>query len=402
MGGPGGRAFPFLFRRFHEVIPTMRRSLRLLLVACLSLPACAVLAHGGQPRRVLVGYTAPLSGAQRVTAADGLNGARMAVERLNQQRLHVGGQPVQFELLVKDDQDSPERGVAIANEFAQAKVSAVLGPFTSGVALAVAKTYQQNRVPMLTVASHPSVTREDNDYVFRIAADDGNMGRKLAQFAARTLKYRRVAIIQDGSPYAAGLIATFQAGGRQDGMQLALQVQLDENASAPKIRATLDLVRKARPDAIFFAGYVPQAARLLAEMHAARLNLPMLGGDAECSSEMFRLAGAYLGDGVYCVQGGVWLTRVADGAVFAAAYQNRYGQPPDVYAASFYDGLMLVAQAMRTAGSSHPEQFLPALARSRYKGTAATYEFDARHDLKESTVTILRLSNGALVPLASF
>jgi ABC-type branched-subunit amino acid transport system substrate-binding protein len=377
--------------------------LRLILVICLPLAAGAAFAQAaGEPQRVLVGFTAPLSGPLQASATDALNGARLALDRLNRQESRIAGVPVRFELLVKDDQASPERGVDIVREFAEAKVSAVLGPFNSGVALAVARLYNQNRLPMLTVASHPAVTRGDNDYVFRLAAHDGDMGRKLAQYAARTLKYRRVAIIQDGSGYGEGLIAEFQAGAKQDGLQTAIQLQLAENASDPEIRGALELLRKATPDALFFAGYVPQAAKLLKEMQAAGLALPMLAGDAECSSEMFRLAGNYLANGVYCVQGGLWLTRVADGAVFAAAYQSRYGRPPDVYAASFYDGLMLLARAMQTAGSSQPERFLPALARSRYKGATSTYEFDARHDLKESTVTILRLKDGGLVPLASF
>jgi len=32
----------------------------------------------------------------------------------------------------------------------------------------------------------------------------------------------------------------------------------------------------------------------------------------------------------------------------------------------------------------------------------ATYEFNSRHDMTESTVTILRFKDGKLVPLSSF
>lgn len=377
--------------------------LRSLIVLCLSSLAGAALAQGAPDvQRVLIGVTSPFSGLRGIGGNDALNGARLAVDRLNQQGMQIGDKPVRFEVLAKDDQGNPERGLQVAQEFVQARVSAVVGPLTSAVALAVTKTYNQNRLPMLTVATNPAVTRTDYDYIFRLSASDAELGRKMVQYAARTLKIKRVAVIQDGSGYAEGLASELQSASQKEGVQLTVQLQLSETASDPEVRSVLQQVRNSKPDAVFFAGYPPQAARLLREMHTTRLAVPVLAGDAQCSVEMLRLVGDFLDNGVYCVQGGVWLTRVADGAVFAASYQSRYGQPPDVYAGSFYDGVMLLAQAMKTAGSTQPEQFLPALTRSRYKGVISSYEFNAKHDLKDSTATILRLKDGALVPMASF
>nr|WP_245200324.1 branched-chain amino acid ABC transporter substrate-binding protein [Herbaspirillum sp. LeCh32-8] len=350
----------------------------------------------------MIGVTSPFSGPRSEGGGDALNGARLAIDRLNQQNLQIGDKPVRFELLVKDDHGMPARGMQVAREFAQAGVSGVIGPMTSAVALAVARIYNQNRVPMLTVATHPAVTRPDYEYVFRLLASDAELGRKMVQYAASSLKVRRVAVIQDGSGYAEGLVSELQAASQKEGVQLAVQLQLSEAAHDPELRGVLQQVRNAKSDAVFFAGYPPLSARILQEMHQMRLALPLMAGDAQCSIEMLRLIGDFLDNGVYCVQSGVWLTRVADGAVFAAAFQTRYSQPPDVYAGNFYDGVMLLAQAMKTAGSTRPEQFLPALARSRYKGVTATYEFNARHDLKDSAATILRLKDGALVPMASF
>ena len=64
--------------------------------------------------------------------------------------------------------------------------------------------------------------------------------------------------------------------------------------------------------------------------------------------------------------------------------------------------VMLLAQAMKSSNSIDTRSFLPVLTRLRYKGITANYEFDARHDMKESTVTILRFQDGKLTPLSSF
>lgn len=349
---------------------------------------------------VRLGFSSPLSGPQASAGKDSLNGVQMAIDRLNQQGVNVDGKVLRFELLIKDDKANPQTGTVVAKELVDAGVKAVLGPFNSGVALATSKIYNDAGVVSLTVASNPKVTQPALNHVFRIAASDSDMGSKMALYAARNLKLKAVAIVDDGSAYAQGLIEEFQKTARQNGIQIAYKAVISDQAT--DFSGVLNNIRAARVDAIFFGGYVPQASAMLKQMQQLGMPALFLGGDALCSSVMLTQAGLSLGDRTYCVQGGVWLTRVSDGAVFASAYQTRYGSMPDVYAPTFYDGVMLLAQAMKSSNSIDTRSFLPVLARLRYKGITASYEFDAKHDMKESTVTILRFKDGKLAPLSSF
>lgn len=380
-----------------------QRLFHFLICSCLlALAGLSAAQSSSAPHTIRIGISGPSTGSTAGNGEDGIRGARMAIDRLNQQEWRIGDVPVHFELVAKDDHADPRQGLQVARELVAANVSAVLGPFNSDVALEVGWIYNNARVPMLTIASSPAITTANLPYVFRLGPSDADLGRKQAQYAAHNLKIRRIAVVHDGSAYATGLTGEFQRAAKRDNMRVAPALSLSPEASQSNVQAALFAIRDAGAQAIFFAGYVPQAAQLLREMHRMKLALPLLTGDAECSSEMFRLAGEYLRYGVYCTQGGVWLTRVADGAVFSAAYQHRYGKNPDVYAVTFYDGVMLLAQAMKAAGSWQPEKYLSALAGIRYKGATARYEFDARRDLKGSAVTILQLKDGGLLPLASF
>ena len=369
-------------------------------LAWLLLLVASVATAAPKPLVVKLGFSGPLSGPQALAGKDSLNGVQMAIDRLNQQAIMVDGKALQFELLVKDDQASPQIGAAAAKELVDAGVKAVLGPFNSGVALAASKIYNDASVVSLTVASNPKATQAAFSHVFRIAASDSDMGSKMALYAARNLKIRVIAIVDDGSAYAQGLIDEFQKTAKQNGIQIAYRETVSDKAS--DFSSVLGNIRAARVDAIFFGGYVSQAGAMLKQMQQLGMSMLFLGGDALCSSAMLTQAGTSLGDRTYCVQGGVWLTRVSDGAVFASAYQTRYGSMPDVYAPTFYDGVMLLGQAMKSANSVNVPIFLPVLTRLRYKGVTATYEFDAKHDMKESTVTILRFKDGKLAPLSSF
>ncbi|MFL9876789.1 branched-chain amino acid ABC transporter substrate-binding protein [Herbaspirillum rhizosphaerae] len=349
---------------------------------------------------VRLGFSSPLSGPQAPAGKDSLNGVQMAIERLNQQGVKVDGKVLRFELLIKDDKANPQTGAVVAKELVDAGVKAVLGPFNSGVALATSKIYNDAGVVSLTVASNPKVTQSALNHVFRIAASDSEMGSKMALYAARNLKLKAVAIVDDGSAYAQGLIEEFQKTVRQNGVQIVYKAAISDKET--DFSGVLNNIRAARAEAIFFGGYVSQASGMLKQMQQLGMPTLLLGGDALCSSVMLTQAGTSLGDRTYCVQGGVWLTRVSDGAVFASAYQSKYGSMPDVYAPTFYDGVMLLAQAMKSSNSIDTRNFLPVLARLRYKGITASYEFDAKHDMKESTVTILRFKDGKLAPLSSF
>ncbi|WP_050479886.1 branched-chain amino acid ABC transporter substrate-binding protein [Herbaspirillum rhizosphaerae] len=353
---------------------------------------------------VRLGFSGPLSGPQASVGKDALNGAQLAIDRLNQQGSSIDGKVLRFELLAKDDEADPGIGAIRAKELVDAGVRAVLGPFNSGVTLAAAPIYNEAGIVSLTVASNPKATLSPSNrqasQVFRIAASDTDMGSKMALYAARNLKLKAVAIIDDGSVYAQGLIEEFQKTGKQNGMQIVLREVVSDRRI--DFRGVLGKIREARGDAIFFGGYAPQASAMLKQMQQMGMSIPLLGGDTLCSVTMMMQAGSGVGEGTYCVQGGVWLTRVSDGAVFAAAYQARYGAMPGIFAPTYYDGVLLLERAMKSANAIDPHVFAPVLARMRYKGVTATYEFDARHNMKDSTVTILRLQDGKLAPLSSF
>lgn len=361
------------------------------------MPWCAL---AQEAQTVKIGFSGPLSGPLVIAGKDAFNGMQMAIERLNQQRVEVGGKPVRFEAVIKDDKGEPQRGQVVARELGELGVKAVLGPFNSDVALAVSRIYDEAGIVSLTVASNPKVTQSGNDFMFRIAASDSDIGSKIARYAERTLKIRNVAIIDNGSSYGRGLSEEFQRTARKGGVQTVFKENVQENLT--DFSALLNALKNTRAEGVFFGGYAAQGRLLLQQMRQMGMRKPLFGGDALCTLEMASVVNDARDDAVYCAQGGVWLTRVSDGAVFSSTYQRKFGRVPDVYAATFYDGMMLLVQAMKSANSSNPAVFAPVLAKLRYKGVAALYEFDGKHDLKESTVTILRLKADGLTPLSSF
>jgi ABC-type branched-subunit amino acid transport system substrate-binding protein len=253
---------------------------------------------------------------------------------------------------------------------------------------------------MGTVASNPKVTLQGFHSVFRVAASDSQLGGKMALYAAKELKVKTVAIIDDRTAYGQGLAEEFSKVAKANGIKVLGNDFTNDKAT--DFTAILTSIKAKKPDAIFYGGYAPQGGPMTRQMKQLGVSAMFLGGDGICSPEMGRLGGDAITDQVYCTQGGAMLDKLASGKIFAADYQKQYNRPAETYAASFYDGMMLIAQAMKAANSVEPKQYVSALEKIHYKGVAGSYEFDANHDLKQSPVTVYRFKAGVPEALTSY
>jgi ABC-type branched-subunit amino acid transport system substrate-binding protein len=138
------------------------------------------------------------------------------------------------------------------------------------------------------------------------------------------------------------------------------------------------------------------------QMKQFGMTAKLLGGDTLCSPEMAKLGGDAVGDNVRCAQAGAIVAKQAAGPAFIARYKARFKHDPDVYAPSFYDQAMFIAQAMKNANSVDTAKVNAALHSMTYQGVVGTYAYDNAGNLKQSTVTVYTFKNGGLAPLASY
>lgn len=349
---------------------------------------------------VKIGFSGPLTGPQASAGVDNQGGLQMAIEQLNSQGLIIGGKKIQFVAMMEDDQGDPRSGVIVAQKLVDNGVKAIIGPYNSGVTIPASRIYNNAGIVMATVASNSQVTLQGFPYVFRVAASNDQLGGKMALYAAKELKIKTVSIIDDRTAYGQGLAAEFAKVAKANGIRVLGNDFTNDRAS--DFSAILTSIKAKKPDAIFYGGYSPQGGPMLRQMKQLGLSSLFLGGDGICAPEMARLAGDALTNQVYCTQSGALLNKMDTGKTFAADYQKRFKRSAETYAASFYDGMMLVAQAMKDADSVEPQKYLGALEKINYNGVTGNYKFDANHDLVQSPVTVFQFKNGSPEALTSY
>jgi ABC-type branched-subunit amino acid transport system substrate-binding protein len=364
--------------------------------------ALASLAAGAvaQDAVVKVGHSGPLSGAQAFSGKDNENGARLAIEELNAKPITVGGKKVKFELVSEDDQGDPKAGVSVAQKFVDSGIKYVVGPYNSGVAIPASRVYNDAGIVVASVASNPKLTQQGYKNLYRVNASDTQLGSKMALYAAKELKLKTVAVIDDRTAFGQGLAEEFKKQARASGMTLAGHEYTTDKAV--DFTAILTKLKAKKVEAIFFGGYAPQAGPMARQIKQLGINARLLGGDTICTAEMGKLGGDAVGPNVLCSQGGALLDKAAQGPAFKAKFKKRFNAEPDVYAASYYDAMQMFAAAMQKTNSLDPAKVGPAISAGSYSGVAGTYAFDAKGDMKSSPVTIFTFKNGQPAALTSY
>ena len=150
-----------------------------------------------------IGFANPLTGALSLSGERNRVAVEMAVPDLNE-RGGVLGEPVR--LITVDDACGLQRSVEAARQLVAAGVRVVIGHVCSHSSLLAAGIYETADVLMITaVSTHPRLTEEGRQNVFRLIGRDDRQGELAGDFLADHWSGRQIAILHDGSTYGEGL-----------------------------------------------------------------------------------------------------------------------------------------------------------------------------------------------------
>jgi branched-chain amino acid transport system substrate-binding protein len=377
-----------------------KNALALMVAMTMPVVAMAVDSTSGPEQIVKIGFSAPLTGPQSASGADNLGGMQMAIDRLNAKGMTIGNRKIKFQAIVEDDQGDPRAGMGAVQKLIDTPVDAMIGPYNSGVVIPTSRLLNEAGIVTMTVASNPKITEQGYINLFRVAPSDSQLGGKMALYAAKELKVKRVSVVDDRTAYGQGLAMEFAKVAKANGIQVVSMEYTNDKAT--DFNAILTAIKGKHADAIFYGGYAPQGGPMRRQMRQLGMDAKLLGGESICSAEMGRLGGSNVDGNVYCARSGGMLNKNPDATNFAADYQQQYKRSPEVFAASYYDAMMLMAQAMKNAEATSGPKVQAALVKIKYKGVAGSYEFDRQHNLIESPVTIFHFEAGLPVPIGTY
>jgi len=340
---------------------------------------------------IKVGEFASLTGKEAAFGQSSHKGTLLAIDELNAAGGLLGRK---IEFVYEDDRSTPGESATIAKKLiTRDKVVALLGEVASGRSLEAAPIAQANHVPMISPSStNPKVT-ETGDYIFRVCFTDPFQGKLLAEFAQRTLKAKKVAVFSDVSaPYSVGLAQYFVAPFTAAGGQVVSEQKY--TGGDKDFKAQLTAIKAQSPEAIFVPGYYTDAGLIVAQARQLGIQVPLFGGDGWEAPELLQIAGSALEGTYYSTH---FSPENSDPAVqkFVAAFKAKYnGETPDAMAALGYDSAMVLADAIKRAGSTDGAKLRDAIAATRgYAGVTGSTTLDAQRNATKPAV-IITVKNG--------
>ena len=159
-----------------------------LALTAFAMAVAATPVHAADP--VKIGLVAALSGQSAASGEAITRGLTVAIDEINAKGGVLGGR--KLELIRRDDESNPSKGVTAARELIfKEQVAALFGGIDSPVSLAIVPLANAEKKPFIGVwAAATGITRNgaNPNYVFRVSAVDVIVDKGLIQYAAEDIR----------------------------------------------------------------------------------------------------------------------------------------------------------------------------------------------------------------------
>jgi branched-chain amino acid transport system substrate-binding protein len=382
------------------------------LVALGGLTACGGADHApakSAPDPIHIGAIYDTTGSQASLDTPSLNGARLAVDRINAAGGLLGRR---IELLERDGQTNVDIVRLDARNLAAQHVTAMIGLSDSDQVLAAAPVAAAASIPFVTSgATSPLLPHQVPDWLFLACFGDNEQAAAGAEYAITEMGTRRVAVLYDKDLEYTRLLEhyfvdAFKAYGGT--VVFAHAFSTGDGNVAKLMSRTQDgdaddsAARPVGVHLIYVAAAPQDAAALVKRLRRAGYGQPIMGGDSFDNQKLVA-AGETTGGGVYfTTHAALGLPRSTPAMRrFSARYAAAYGRTPEnAFAALGYDTVDLVAKAIRRAKSADPIKVRDELLKMRaFNGVTGPMSYAGDTFVPQKAVTIV--SVGRVAQLAA-
>jgi branched-chain amino acid transport system substrate-binding protein len=353
-----------------------RSSRRTLLAATTGALLYCAPASAADP--IKIGGIAPLSPPGGVQTGESLrDGMKVAVQELNEAG-GLLGRPV--ELLIEDTSGVPDKGAAAFERLAtRENVVAVTGSAHSAVCMAVGPLAHQHGIPFVAGECWADgVTAAQIPEVFRITVAN-SLIYSVSTDWVKEAGFEHVAIIGENSDWGLGVIDIFKTNLEDAGIDVTSFTA--ERTVTDFTAQLLQLKRSDPPVNLLIAGFTgPGLLQMLRQAYDLGLGpseqtAVLAAGADVLEPEFWETMGE---DGVYVIANPAGLPGKPDTPLarsFGEAFQELAGRPANPVALEGYDGIMVIAEAIKAANSAEPQKITEALRDLRWEGTRGTIHF---------------------------
>jgi branched-chain amino acid transport system substrate-binding protein len=352
-----------------------RRDFSAGLAVGLAAPAL-IKSAGAQGATIKIGMCAPITGPAAEAGKYATGGAKLALDAVNKAGGILGKQ---LELIVEDDQTTnPGIVLAFSKLAAQPDIVAFLGSIRSTQVHAMQPDVLKAAKPTMFGGTDPNLTKLGNPWLFRCRPNDSYSGRVIADYGVNTLAKKKWAVLHSTDAFGtAGGKALSEALEKLGSPSILDQGYANQSQDfTPVVLAIKQSGADILGSYFTFENDLGIFARQLRQLG---VTIPWVGSPSIVNVTATKLAGPAL-YGTFGVAD--YAEESSQGSKdYGKAYRAAYGVAPDNQSSWTFDAINLLANAIKTAGSTDPQKIRDAMiATKKFAGAEGEYNFDEKGD----------------------
>lgn len=336
---------------------------------------------------IKVGIMVPTSGSEATYGKDMENAIKMAMDELNAKGGVLGQK---FVTATADDGCDPQMATAAASKLTSDEVTAVVGGYCSGATLPTLKIYADAGIPFIITAANSSKFGGLNPGNAFLINSMATFQVDTAVDLFKKQGFKKLAIVHQGDGYSEDLASLTQKKWKEMGNEVVAYEMVTKGEQDQSSLVTR--LKSKSPDMVFWTAYYADGGLLIKQLRQGGYRGKITVGDGSTDPHLIQIGGKAT-EGVFALANPL-PEFLAKGQKFIADYKAKFNAEPGPYSALSYDGMYLLADALRRAGSTDRKKLIAALKQTKaYPGLSGPVTFDDKNLLATSNFVVLQVKD---------
>jgi branched-chain amino acid transport system substrate-binding protein len=328
---------------------------------------------------VTIGVVMPTTGREAKPGLYQKEGIELAIKQINDKGgLNVKGKKLHVKEVFYDDGSDSAKSASLAERVMTSdKATAVIGGYSTALGEAESVMPDRYKIPWITPgAAATSIFSRGYKYAFGTLSPIFLLGQTTAEFLGSLVdqgklkKGLKIALVVENTDHGIDYVNGIQDWIKKHPGYFTVVLNEKFELGGTDFSGLLQKVKTAKADIFLSDAHLQDYITMQRQYLQAGLHHQVISYGARGPESDARKA---LGAGTDYILAALWWSDklpYPQAQKFIADYKAAYGRPPDSwYAATAYDAMRILAQAIEAAGSTDGSKIRDALAKAQLKGS---------------------------------
>jgi len=317
-----------------------------------------------------------------------VQGAELAVKVANEQGDLNG---MKFQLVFRSMEGSWGTGSNQAVDLIfNEKVWALLGSHDGRNAHLVEQVATKSQVVFLSAwSADPTLSQAFVPWFFNCVPNDNQQAASLIEEIYNKRKFNKIAVISGNDYDSKMILNSFLKSAHKSGKPDPVQFSFEDYRQ--NMDDLSDGIKKAKADCIDLFCPSEAAIKTTRNLILKKIHLPMYGSLMLLNENEISACEWESYDNILSVPSGNW--KGPENISFRLEFQKEYNRIPGIVASYSYDGMNVLIEAVRKAGSADREMIQKSLKNINCKGVTGPIQFDNKGN-RSGKFEIMKTKNG--------